>query len=342
MVAEFVRRKLCAYPQAHIARKEAMQSSPLLQILTYTSAAVLCLSPLANAQEKELTPQELLEELRKRSQELGVDGESGDASRRDPNVLPRKTIPAPATIFTNARYNQEVIGPFYVRHMLKAYQAHTKDTGKAKEAALLYIKECIRSEAALDRAIPRAERIKLGDAALKAGATDPLVRSQLGIDYASYETTEKAMIANSHLNKALAPLEQSAYGAYIRARHHLATIMVESELTARDNKGRFNAAVNRYASELGNALKKGDFIDNEVQILWEEVDTYSDVLGSKHLHQLHKTADSVQEPDPWLVCMLGASAHQSSAWDARGSGYANTVTKEGWDDSRNIWALPGR
>ncbi|CAB1079583.1 hypothetical protein JY97_02470 [Alkalispirochaeta odontotermitis] len=41
--------------------------------------------------------------------------------------------------------------------------------------------------------------------------------------------------------------------------------------------------------------------------------------------------DSLENVDPWIDCMIRGKYHISKGWQARGDGYANNVTEEGWE-----------
>jgi len=46
--------------------------------------------------------------------------------------------------------------------------------------------------------------------------------------------------------------------------------------------------------------------------------------------ELYEKAEASDSPNRWLINMIGGTYHVQAAWDARGSGWASTVTGEGW------------
>lgn len=44
----------------------------------------------------------------------------------------------------------------------------------------------------------------------------------------------------------------------------------------------------------------------------------------------HERLKAAPKADPWIVNVFGGNAHIRAAWRARGGGFANTVTEEGW------------
>lgn len=82
------------------------------------------------------------------------------------------------------------------------------------------------------------------------------------------------------------------------------------------------------AETLAAVLTDGTFSPNETRVAWEFITEWFKMEESQVL--LDKLRSSPQPPAPFIMLMLQGKLDYRRAWDARGGGYANTVTEEGW------------
>src|SRR5690606_9898351 len=59
---------------------------------------------------------------------------------------------------------------------------------------------------------------------------------------------------------------------------------------------------------------------------------YIDDLGLKQREDRIAAAEKIGTVDPWLINMMRGELEIVLAWKARGGGWANTVTEQGWEE----------
>ena len=86
------------------------------------------------------------------------------------------------------------------------------------------------------------------------------------------------------------------------------------------------------ADALAVLLTDGTFLPNETRVAWEFIIEWFKMEESQML--LDKLRASSRPPEPFIMLMLQGKLDFRRAWNARGGGYANTVTEEGWSGYR--------
>lgn len=100
-------------------------------------------------------------------------------------------------------------------------------------------------------------------------------------------------------------------------------------------------AIDKNAPERFTAEDKKRFKCRELKAYLKAADWTADELGAVYQLASFAAGDYLEEViselkregvtlDPWLEAMFSAEAAYRKAWNARGTGYANTVTEDGW------------
>lgn len=179
----------------------------------------------------------------------------------------------------------------------------------------------------------RTARLRKTRQILAAGCRDPLLIYVLGFCLAESKKSEEAMKC---FRRALADWEAKPNYPYVRmvfapariARIHFA------------HGGVRNAEMDRLCelavTWLTEAFRRGEFIKGEERLAFDKMQyTLADWKGWGYSPEvlwpeLLKRIQDEEGMDPWIPTMILADYHEEAGWLARGTGYADDVTDEGW------------
>lgn len=160
-------------------------------------------------------------------------------------------------------------------------------------------------------------------AAVDAGCDDPLV---LYCRAAVMDDSGQHVQAAPLIEEALAKMTERKYPAYrmLGAAKRLARIYTGS--VSPDRQAKYE----RVAWESAIATMSGKVDARDVRYLWEAVDDVFRAAPVAGKLEFCKAVEGSKDADPWVVNLLYGIYEVKAAWEARGSGWANTVTPEGW------------
>ena len=167
--------------------------------------------------------------------------------------------------------------------------------------------------------------VQLGEAAVKAGCDDPMVRYALGRKIQDSGPSERA---HKLVRDGQAELMTSKYPAHRKRAALTAVRGLEEDAEARK---KLDAQL---ADLLLESLKGPIINDAHRRLLLDEVQEQLRELGPDAAAYYDRVIKQ-EGADPWVVAMLAGEYHIDEAWRARGSGFANTVTEEGWKGFRD-------
>jgi hypothetical protein len=174
----------------------------------------------------------------------------------------------------------------------------------------------------------RADLWKLGYAANQAGCDDPLVLYCMGVIFHEHHMLPAASF---HIEKAARGLTKRAYpplrimAAHERMAKVLAAGKQDPELVPQ-----YRDRATKYA--LAALTVKIDPRDLREHL--HQVNGYFNALPVDQRLAFCDALAASKDTDPWLLDMLRGNYEKHAAWAARGDGFADTVTPEGWKGFR--------
>lgn len=240
------------------------------------------------------------------------------ASDTDP-LIPAKDIVVEKAIL------EEVLE--YRMRIVDAYRKGTRDPQEAQTAAVAFLERYAQA-AATQRGDFKAIR-ELGDAAIKAGSTDPIVvayhtRSKdnlkeimPGDSFTAYRTL-KDELSDAAYPPPILRFQLSAWSSDLAQKTAVAGAPAGlMRQVAYQDAAKFLAQESGHAnpSVLLSFAQNSLGFNNEVP---------------EQLSELYQACLAEPTIDPYIHHMLGGEYYLKSAWNARGDGYASTVTRDGW------------
>jgi tetratricopeptide (TPR) repeat protein len=215
----------------------------------------------------------------------------------------------------------------YRKRVVEAYRKGTRDPQAAQAAAVTFL-ENYSHAAAWQRGDWKAIR-EQGDAAVSAGSTDPVVlayhsRSKLNLNEIqqdeAFETYKKLK-------------DQLGEAAYPPPILRFLLTAWSAELAQKLNRAEAPAHPMRQIAfgEAATFLAKESGSANPAVLLSLVKNVLRFGNGSSE-QRLELFQACLMEPniDPYIVHMLGGEYYLNQAWNYRGGGFANTVSKDGW------------
>ncbi|QDT56053.1 hypothetical protein Pan44_41030 [Caulifigura coniformis] len=227
----------------------------------------------------------------------------------------------------------------YRLRAVKAYRAGTSDPQAARAPAIAFLDAYSRG-AATQKGDFKAIAA-LGDAAIKAGSVDPLVRVFHARVSESMETMKPAQSAEvfSEVKEQLTdgayppPVLRFlvwAYLAELAERNVLAGI---PSLTMRQIA--YEEAARFLAKESGSA-------DPDVLLTLVKNTLGFDREAADQRLELYQACLMEPKIDPYIIHLLGGDYYAKLAWQHRGGGFADTVSGEGWSKFRELMPRAAR
>lgn len=261
----------------------------------------------------------LLEELARRL------ANSVSSEPQKPSHLEGAPIPNGPDAVTNER-SLGLFRAWCNRNMLDPYQK----TENPDPRVAAFIQHRIDDWCSGPADYPWPDLDKEGDELEKSGAHDPLFLLLAGEE--QRDQVRKAEM----LKKAAEGFPQSSYPKFVqflaaanvgafRHRMHAA----KEEVEACDNAS---------LDLLRASLETDAFPDGEMAVMrmWIALHGGTD-LFERHAREMCEIFDSSSHVQPWLAHYYEGARFIKEAWDSRGSGWANTVSREGWRDfAKNI------
>ena len=178
--------------------------------------------------------------------------------------------------------------------------------------------------------IGHRELVRMGDAAVAAGCTDPLVR--FGLQWLHKSLRETTGIDSIEIARALAERGDgphlSAYLAALNAERLAKNIQQKENPDPDGFKQSYQMAI----EQMGRFLDPRWIHSGEEHAAFEVIEQ---VFGFQNYlwPDSQPVVDRVVEESkvsPWVGHMFAAKYHHDQAWAGRGGGYVNTVTQDGW------------
>jgi hypothetical protein len=251
----------------------------------------------------------------KRVQQAGFRFDKGDAVE----IASKELSPAAkaTTTETDARKRAK---EFRVRQWLEGYKERGNHNTDCDAASWKMLTAWIESQYGMpDTNAPPLSEL-CDSLASSPGCSDPLILAMAGTH--ATEVHEKIR----RLELAIAGFEKSAHKAYPKLN---AVVILMQEM--QEDEARHTALFRQAYQLFNQCFRDGSFQPQDQPEIAEifVMGWGSDFLNRCRdgLHQMSRAAGSDFE---WLSLVLEGEFHISKAWKARGGGYANTVTEQGW------------
>jgi hypothetical protein len=211
---------------------------------------------------------------------------------------------------------------FRVRQWTEGYKQNGRRDPACDAEILQFFETWISSNygGALSTNGPSATELANQLATNSAACEDPLVLA--GISAACNDSEESIR----HLERALRGFEQSKHKAYPRL---YATVVLGNELPKAGSRLR---TLDASALELfKTAFQDGSFTAQDQPEVLEILENgWGKNFYYRNRGAMLPAIKAAGKPFQWLALVLEGQYHVDAAWEARGSGYADSVTADGW------------
>ncbi|MGB8352736.1 MAG: hypothetical protein WCD79_02520 [Chthoniobacteraceae bacterium] len=245
-------------------------------------------------------------------------GDNNTTPQQAPSHSSGAPIPADPGAATEADFSK-IMKSWCVRTMLDPYNKTARPDPKVAS----FIQESIDQLSLVPGTLSVNELASKAANLELAGANDPLFDLLAGI--VQSDPGDQKML----FDRAIAGFPGSAYSKFL-------------QFTAAANLGKSLHALHTDASAqeaadqdslrlLSSALQDAPFTPDEMPVLRGRLISGSATdLFSRHAKEVCDILDSSPHVEPWVANYFQGLRFIKEAWDARGSGWANTVTAQGW------------
>jgi tetratricopeptide (TPR) repeat protein len=232
--------------------------------------------------------------------------------------------------YTESKYRKDLLD-FNLRTMVDAYKQFGNHNPKWDDTAAQFLaamatrftnvgadgRYYLRSQ------LKNTDLEKLGRAAIDAGCDDPLVMDMFSI----------VLLDEKKLDEHR-PLARKAVDALLNSQYPVARATNSARRAMQDmDPQKEKDLLDRYDQNVFDGdlatINFGHFPGNDRRFILLNIESDLARWTTEKEGFFYQTA-SGGKADPWLTDMIGGMYHIRAAWDARGDGWANTVTPEGW------------
>lgn len=210
---------------------------------------------------------------------------------------------------------------FMKRVVLQAYQKKAGKDPKWADAGLEFLQ--LRTDTFYgDIQETQKKLADLGKAAFDAGCDDPMVLYWYADILRQMRNLSEARACTERALKGFQSGQYSIDFVARSARRLLRNFGNDPQETRRLTKLMTDSVV--------QTICLGPYNKNEQRLLFLH---FNDPLDTQDLVLPQAIFDAVKDSEtasPWTINLLGGHLHLRKAWEARGGGYANTVTPQGW------------
>lgn len=168
------------------------------------------------------------------------------------------------------------------------------------------------------------EARNLGQAALDQGCEDPMVGYCFAMLLADGGEQRRA-------REMLDPLVQELFDSkYSPLRAANAALKKYLWMDKARQPAEADAAWQKFADAAQAAILNFDYQDLDRRIVCGQVRAGLDAAPVGQQRWFYESLAANEKADPWIVNVIGGHYHVQAAWAARGGGWAQSVTEEGW------------
>jgi hypothetical protein len=122
---------------------------------------------------------------------------------------------------------------------------------------------------------------------------------------------------------------------YPLIRKHAAAVWLYKQIKDQDDEAETTEVLDYIKDNVNEQIEVGPLSAKEQRFLYRIMVSAFEDLPRPVWKSIVEKSNESDSPNRWLIDMIDGSYHLKAAWDDRGSGWASTVTDEGWDGFRN-------
>ena len=237
---------------------------------------------------------------------------------------PQRPLPRGDSVRTHADFEKHQV-EFRRTRLVQAYDKSGKHDARWDEAARALLERATKM-----KPDPAMDLVAAGDDLIAKGCDDPLVCFIYA--YNLWQQNNAARAERFALHAVLA-FEKSNYPK--RTTRLAPLLLAQICRKQAPEKKRLGYGLLARGIEETVAAASGPFAPGEQRAFFTELeddlirDARALLVGNRH--SLARSVSASKDVDPWLAHMILAQYHIDQAWQGRGTGYANTVSEEGWE-----------
>ena len=243
-----------------------------------------------------------------------------------PNASTKISIPSDSKAYTSQDFDQLHYAWMY-RNSVEAYQHSNTSPQKYDQSAIAFLDQISKIESHVEKNPDWPAIMNQGAGLLEAGCSDPLISLWYGVAMFHCDRLGGAENVLKIVAENLKKTGQPAVNGFFVARTMLAISF--------RRQGNLDCNCSDYFDQLVNSLASGlnrkEFFDPEVRICYRLLEDFANEHECDKIWKQMQTAiTNPEQTDPYFVLLIKGQTALVDAWKARGSGWADTVTKEGW------------
>ena len=232
-------------------------------------------------------------------------------------------IPAGPEAFTNAKLGDELLK--YEQREIDIYQKSTTDPPQVRGDAIKFIKGCQLRMLPEGRGPTKQELIELGESVLKSGSKDPLVVHYFARILSQRDgTTDRVkQLAASSADRLIAssyPIDQK-----LIACRNMFALQGPEGARNEDSPDWILKFANLLSAWVGDPAIPAR---HRMYVWYTAACDFAPMLPPAEQAEIVDLCNGQPQSDQWTLNMLAGWYHHTLAWQARGAGLANTVTRE--------------
>lgn len=243
---------------------------------------------------------------------------------------PSEASTKPIPVSPNASSENEdykIFKKWYDKNFLEAYNTIGIRNEKWDKAAVEFITDWIKYfQDDLDAPLEK-ERFARSQKLLALNCDDPLIL------YLAAKSQVEAHQSAELMEKAIGLLEKSKYPSAFVFSASLDAIRYQRQMNK--DPGALQKADRRALHIFKTWMKNADPSPEEIVFLQNELlQTYVKSFFDRNSEEICRVLESNPKIEKWVLQHFWGEHHIRMAWQARGGGYSNTVTEEGWKGFR--------
>ena len=245
-----------------------------------------------------------------------------------PGIMPATaecvTIPYGPDVPTHKDFDNKYLG-WLQRVTLEAYSQSTPDPDPRLQD---FLGKAIRAEVQTADAPGIKSVIDQGAALLNSGNRSPWLLGWYGIMLVQANRDSDAVPI---LQEALAIFENTEDINIVQMSFITGYLAKALDKGSRTERSSSRDMMLKHIALMTRAVAEGAFPGPEIQIAYRLISTrFIEPLNKQRWKHYHEQLEKFQNIDPWYKLMIEGRTENQRGWDARGGGFASSVTAEGW------------
>jgi len=243
---------------------------------------------------------------------------------REPAYTPQP-IPTAKGGYTEADWKKAYTG-YQTRTLDQAYERFSKHDPAWDDAARSYVKTWRETYTGEGKWMSYADLRLGGKALIDSGCDDPLALYLTGITLQeSYQLSEAASLLRRAVDGFRNSQHPRARAAYAAA--HLAAVLNSMGSPEKKEAREIARLAIQWVVE---SCRDASYLDGEQRLMLWSVEDVGEIMWLEARERLYDALKASPDVHPYVTAVTGGRLHVDKAWEARGSGWASTVTEEGW------------